>query len=66
MIFLIIKDITLINGDYNGYIFKIENNAGVKDISIIKNDKRYTITFFNTKYFTNDYINELLNTLIIG
>ena len=65
VIFPIIKDITLINGDYNGYIFNIENNVGIKDVSIIKNDKRYTVTFLNTNYFTNDYINELLNTLII-
>ena len=63
--FPVIKDITLLKGDYNGYIFNIENNVGIKDVSIIKNDKRYTITFFNTNYFTNDYINELLNTLII-
>jgi transcriptional regulator with XRE-family HTH domain len=63
--FPLIRDITLINGDYNGYIFNIGNNIGIKEVSIIKDNKRYTLTFINTKYFTNEYVNELLNTVII-
>lgn len=54
--------ITLITGDYEGYIL---NMADTKAVYIIKDNKTYSLTFNNTKYFTTEYINELLNTLII-
>ncbi len=59
-----IDSITLIDGDYGGYIFNM-SNFNVKEVSIIKNDKRYTFVFINTEYFKDEYIKELLNTIVI-
>ncbi len=56
--------ITLINGDYQGYIFNLKNN--MKEVSILKNGKRYVFMFLNTTYFTDEKINDLLNTIVIG
>ncbi len=56
--------ITLINGDYQGYIFNLKNN--MKEVSILKNGKRYVFMFLNTTYFTDKKINDLLNTIVIG
>ena len=56
--------ITLINGDYQGYIFNLKNN--MKEVSILKNGKRYVFMFLNTTYFTVEKINDLLNTIVIG
>lgn len=58
-----LENYTLIEGDYTGYIF---NSNKVKEVSILKNNKRYIFTFINVDYHFNDtYINELLNTIII-
>lgn len=57
-----ISHITLIDGDYKGFIFNMNN---MKEVSIIKNNKRYVFMFMNTKYFTDDYIKNLLETVII-
>lgn len=56
-------NITLINGDLEGYIFNLKNN--MKEVSIIKNNKRYVFMFINTEYFTNEYIKDLLSTVVI-
>lgn len=58
-----IDHITLIDGDYQGYIFNMTNK--VKEVSILKNDKRYILTFINTDYFTDELIEEILNTMVI-
>lgn len=58
-----IEDITLIDGDYEGYIFNIKNN--IKMAVILKNDKSYVFTFLKTDYFTDEYIKEILNTVEI-
>lgn len=58
-----IDNITLINGDYNGYIFNMKNKT--KEVNIIENDKRYVFTFINTDYFTDEYINQLIETITI-
>ena len=55
--------ITLINGDYQGYIFNLKNN--MKEASILKNGKRYVFMFLDTTYFTDEKINDLLNTVVI-
>ena len=58
--------ITLIDGDYEGYI--IEHNLDgtyVKEYNILKDGKRYTLTFLGLEYFTEDKIHDLLNTLVI-
>ena len=61
---------TLINGNYEGYIFNIEkeNGSTVKEVRLLYNDKTYVITFTNVdkEYFTNSYINELLNSIVLG
>lgn len=61
---------TLISGNYEGYIFNIEkeNGSTVKEVRLLYNDKTYVITFTNVdkEYFTNAYINELLNSVVLG
>ena len=57
------KSITGINGSYSGYIINLQNG---KEVSIIKNDKRYIFTFIGNDYFTEEYIKDLLNTIIIN
>lgn len=57
-----VNGITLIDGDYTGYIFNMDN---MKEVNILKNDKRYVFIFINTDYFTDEYIKELLETVVI-
>lgn len=38
----------------------------MKEVSILKNGKRYVFMFLNTTYFTDEKINDLLNTIVIG
>ena len=57
-----VDNITIIDGDYSGYIFNMGSN---KEVSIFKNNKRYVFTFINTDYFTDQYIQELLSTVVI-
>ena len=58
-----VKNITLIEGDYNGYILNI--NEDIKEVSIVNGDKRYIMTFVKKDYFDYNYIKELLNTVKI-
>jgi hypothetical protein len=58
-----LSSITLIDGDYTGYILNTSQNF--KEVSILKDDKRYIFTFINLDYFDDDYINELLSTVEI-
>ena len=51
-----------IKGDYQGYILNLDN---IKEVSILKDNKRYTFTFIGNDYFTLDYVKELLNTIVI-
>lgn len=55
-------NITLIKGDYEGYIFNMEN---MKEVSLLKDGKRYVFMFINTDYFTDEYVKDILNTLVI-
>lgn len=57
------ESVTLIDGDYEGYILNMYEN---KEAYIIKNNKKYVFTFLKTDYFTDEYISDLLNTLVIG
>ena len=57
------KSITKINGDYNGYIFNLQNG---KEVSIIKNDKRYIFTFIGKEYFTDENIKDFVNSIVIN
>lgn len=60
----LIESITLIEGDYEGYIFNLPNN--IKEVTILKNNERYLFTFICLDYFTDDYIVQLLNTINIS
>lgn len=55
--------ITLINGDYEGYIFNLKNN--MKEVSILKNNKRYTFIFMSKTTITNEYLTDILSTIVI-
>lgn len=57
------RSITLIDGDYKGYIF---NLSDARECNILYKDKRYEFTFSKLNYFTDDYINEILNTVVIN
>ena len=57
-----VESITEIKGDYKGYILNLGN---AKEVSIIDGKKKYIFTFFNKDYFTDQYIKELLETIII-
>ena len=56
------ENITLIDGDYKGYIINMGN---IKETYIINEEEKYVFTFINTEYFNDEYIKELLNTIVI-
>lgn len=58
------NNITLINGDYDGYILNLKGDY--KEVNILKNGKRYVLTFIGLEYFNDNYINELINSIVIG
>ena len=61
-----VEGITLIKGDYEGYCVNHNfDTAYIVECNILKDDQRYTLTFNNSKYFTNEMIKDLLNTLVI-
>lgn len=66
-----IENITLIDGDYQGYIFNMksenDNVSSIREARILFNDKVYTFLFLNknNEYFNNDYIQNILNTIVI-
>lgn len=60
--FLHSNNYALITGDYKGYIIDMTDS---KEAYIFKDNKKYVFTFLKTDYFTNEYINDLLNTVII-
>lgn len=55
--------ITLINGDYEGYIFNLKDN--MKEVSILKDDKRYVFSFINDVPITDEYLTDILSTITI-
>ncbi len=57
------RDVILINGDYTGYILEDTNNT--KTAYLIKDNKRYAFLFLGKDYFTDEYIYELLSTVVI-
>lgn len=54
--------ITYIEGDYEGLIYE---SANYKQACIIKEDKLYCLTFYKLDYFTDEKIQDILNSLII-
>lgn len=59
----IIDSITLISGDYDGYIFNLSSSG--KEVSILKNNKRYVFTFLYSEYFDDSFIEDLISTIVI-
>lgn len=59
----VIENITLIDGDYQGYIFNMDK---IKEVNILKNNKRYVFTFLDKSYFTDEKINNLIETIVIN
>lgn len=57
------QEIVKVNGTYEGYIFKLKSSISVY---IEKDNQLYSLTFNNREYFTDEYVMELLNTLIIN
>ena len=57
-----VENLSLIKGDYEGYIFDF---GEAKQVNILKNDKLYYFTFVYHDYFTDEYIQDLLNTIVI-
>ena len=57
-----VESLTIINGDYHGYIFNCKNN--LKEVNIIRNNKRYVFIFGGT-LANDEYIKDLLSTLEI-
>ncbi len=58
-----IKNMTLVDGDYEGYI--LNSTSDLKIVTILKDGKRYSFTFVGLEYFTDQNIQEILNTIII-
>ncbi len=58
-----ISSITLINGDYEGYIFNLKDN--MREVSILKNNKRYVFSFISDSTITNEYLTDILSTIVI-
>ena len=56
------KEIYKIVGDHGGYAFVLDN---IIEVSILENDKRYIYSFIGRDYFTDEYVNELLNSIVI-
>jgi len=59
-----IENITLIKGDYHGYILNYKS-PNVREVNIINGDDAYILTFWNTDYFTDDLIKEIISSLMI-
>jgi len=57
------QETKVIDGDHTGFIFDFDNT--IKEVSILKNNKRYVFTFFVIDYFTDDYIEQILKTIVI-
>lgn len=57
-------DLKFIDGSHRGIMYTRETN-NQKSVLIIKDGKTYIIEFFGLDYFKDEYIKELLETLII-
>ena len=58
-----IDNITLITGDYEGYIFNLTN--GAREVHILRNNKSYIFSFIGNDITSDEYIQDLLSTLEI-
>ena len=61
-----IEELKLIDGDYEGYMINHNMDGGyIKEYNILINGTRYCLTFVGLEYFTDEKIQDLLNTLVI-
>ena len=58
-----IEEITLIDGTYAGYVLNLDND--IREVHILYYDKSYVFTFIGDDYFSDEYIYELLDTLVM-
>lgn len=59
-------EITLISGDYIGYISEVyENDEVTTKYTLIKDDVNYIFTFHNSDYYTDNELNNIINSIII-
>lgn len=58
----ILDNITYIEGDYRGYIYETDS---FKQACIIKNKKLYCLTFYKLDYFTDEKIQDIIESLEI-
>ncbi len=58
-----VESITLIDGEYIGYILNL--NDRMREVSILKNGKRYIFSFLGFE-IDDAYIESLLNTIVIS
>ncbi len=56
------KNITLIKGDYEGFMYEAMTN--VREVNLYKNGKRYIFMFAGNE-FTKEKVQDLLNTIVI-
>lgn len=59
-----VNSITLIKGDYVGYIYNINEDKVIRNVCILRNDKVYSFIFLGEQ-FNDEYLNDLLSTLEI-
>lgn len=57
-----VESISFIEGSYDGYILNYNDH---KEINIIKDNERYSLTINNKKYFEEEQLKKLLNTIEI-
>ena len=57
-----LSNITYIEGDFNGYIYEVND---YKQACILKDDKLYCLTFYKLNYFDDDKIIDILKSLEI-
>lgn len=58
-----VDSVTLIKGDYSGYIFNLEKQ-NIRAVSILRNDKVYNFMFYGEQY-DDKYLVDILSTLEI-
>ena len=61
--------VTKITGDYEGYLIGGEESQqwlNINTVNILKNDKIYKFSFWGNEQFTEQYIKDILETVIIS
>ena len=57
------ESLTVIKGDYEGYIFNYQNN--LREVNILRNNRRYVFTFIGNDITSDNYLIDILSTLEI-